>query len=69
LYNEAYDGPKSRFSVARVERFIKMIEPIKDPIKFLFGIGLLLHGRSFAHLILFTQVFLTSGDLLLHTRP
>mmetsp|Transcript_58551 Transcript_58551/g.122365 ORF Transcript_58551/g.122365 Transcript_58551/m.122365 type:complete len:188 (-) Transcript_58551:41-604(-) len=56
LYNEASDGPRSRFSVARVERFIKMIEPIKDPIKALFGIGLLFHGRSFAHLILFTQV-------------
>ena len=50
------DGAKSRFSVAKVERFLKMLEPIKDPIKALFGIGLLMHGRSFAHLILFTQV-------------
>jgi hypothetical protein len=56
LYNEGSDGPKSRFSVAKVERFIRMIEPIKDPIKVLFGIALLFHGRSFAHLILFTQV-------------
>jgi hypothetical protein len=54
--SDGYDGSKTRFSVAKVERFLKMLEPIKDPIKALFGIGLLMHGRSFAHLILFTQV-------------
>ena len=55
-YEEAPEGSKTRFSVAKVERFIKMLEPIQDPIKALFGIGLLFHGRSFAHIILFTQV-------------
>ena len=46
----------SGFSVAKVERYLRLVEPVKDPIQALFGIGLLFYGRSFAHLILFTQV-------------
>ena len=48
-------------SVARVEAAARAIGQSHDPLKLLFGLALLLYGRSFPHLILFTHAFKISG--------
>lgn len=40
---------------------VRVLGVAKDPLKLLFGLGLLLYGRDFAHLILFSQAFKVTG--------
>ena len=54
-------GGAVEVSVARVEAAARAIGQSHDPLKLLFGLALLLYGRSFPHLILFTHAFKISG--------
>jgi hypothetical protein len=44
-------------------RLARVISFARDPLKLLFGVGLLLYGRDFAHLILFSQAFKVTGSV------
>ena len=45
------------FSVDRIESLMRTVSQSQDPLKLLFGLGLLFYGRSLPHLILFTHAF------------
>mmetsp|Transcript_33744 Transcript_33744/g.79047 ORF Transcript_33744/g.79047 Transcript_33744/m.79047 type:complete len:296 (+) Transcript_33744:1-888(+) len=48
-------------SVAGIETYARLLGVARDPVKLAFGVGLLLYGRDFAHVILFAQAFKVTG--------
>ena len=50
-------GAPVDFSVDRIESLLRTVSQSQDPLKLLFGLGLLFYGRSLPHLILFTHAF------------
>jgi len=48
-------------SMASLGVYARLLQPIQVPLRVLFGLGLLLFGRDFGHVILFVQAFNVSA--------